>query len=136
MSKKKWILAVDDDPAILLLLADALSHPDLTITTANDAMQSFIQARSLAPLLIISDINMPGFGLGTETLKMLRADPRIPRVPIIFMTGMPLEKARELLPANDPTIGLIAKPFDMQKLREYVFKLAGISDSADKDKPK
>lgn len=136
MAKKKWILAVDDDPAILHLLADALSHPDLTITTAHDAMQSFIQARTLAPLLIISDINMPGFGLGTETLKMLRADPRIPRVPIIFMTGMPLDKARALLPANDPTIGLISKPFDMQKLREYVFKLAGITDTDVKDQPK
>ncbi len=135
MPKKKWILAVDDDPSILFLLTDALSHPDLTITTASDAMQGFIQARTLSPILVICDIQMPGFGLGTETLKMLRADPRIPRVPIIFMTGMPLDKARELLPANDPTIGLISKPFDMPKLREYVFKLAGVDDDA-KDKPK
>lgn len=129
MSKKKWILAVDDDPAILALLEDALAHPELTITTANDALQAFIQARDISPLLIISDIQMPGYGYGTQTLKLLRENPRIPRVPIIFMTGMDLAKARELLPAGDPTIGLIPKPLDLDKLRDYVWKLAGLSAS-------
>jgi len=129
MSKKKWVLAVDDDPAILALLEDTLAHPDLSITTASDALQSFIQAKTISPILIISDIQMPGFGYGPETLKMLRSDPRIPRVPIIFMTGMPLEKARELLPAGDPTVGLMPKPLDLPRLKEYVWKLAGISDA-------
>lgn len=118
---------VDDDPAILAILEGALAHPGLTITTASDALQSFLQARDIKPFLIISDIQMPGYGDGTKTLKMLREDPRIPRVPIIFMTGMDLKKARELLPAGDPTIGLIAKPIDLARLREYVWKLAGIT---------
>lgn len=128
MARRKWILTVDDDPSILALIGDALSHPDLTITTANDALQAFIQARDIAPVLIISDIQMPGFGDGTRTLKMLREDPRIPRVPILFMTGMALDKARALLPAGDPTIGLLAKPLDLDKLRDYVWKLAGVSE--------
>lgn len=127
MPKRKWILAVDDDPAILDIIEGALEHPELTITTATDALQAFIQARDLAPLLIISDIQMPGYGYGTQTLKLLREDPRIPLVPIIFMTGMDLAKARELLPPNDPTIGLISKPIDLLRLREYVWKLAGIA---------
>lgn len=127
MAKKKWILLVDDDPTILFLLTEALAHPELSITTASDSTQSFIQARTINPILIISDIQMPGpGGYGPETYKQLRADPRIPRVPIIFMTGMALDKARLLLPANDPTIGLIAKPFDIEKVRQYVFKLAGV----------
>lgn len=131
MSPRKWILLVDDDPAILFTLSDALAHPELTITTANDALQAFLQARGISPLLIISDIQMPGFGDGTRTLKMLREDPRIPRVPIIFMTGMDLAKARALLPANDPTVGLIPKPLDLEKLRDYVWKVAGVAAPAD-----
>jgi CheY-like chemotaxis protein len=79
MARKKWILLVDDDPTVLALLDQALSHPELTITTAHDALQAFIQARDLTPILIISDIQMPGFGDGTRTLKLLREDPRIPR---------------------------------------------------------
>jgi len=133
--KKKWILAVDDDPAILMILEDTLAHPLLTITTATDAMQGFIQARDLAPILIISDIQMPGYGYGTETLKLLREDPRIPRVPIIFMTGMDLAKARALLPANDPTVGLMPKPLDLEKLRDYAWRLAGIDPANPHPKP-
>ncbi len=127
--KKKWILIVDDDPAILSILEDALSHPALTITTATDAVQAFIQARELSPILIVSDIQMPGFE-GPHTLKLLREDPRIPRVPIIFMTGMDLERARVLLPQNDPTVGLMPKPPDLEKLRDYAWKLAGIDPAA------
>lgn len=124
---KKWLLLVDDDPAILFILEEALQHPSFTITTANDALQGFIQARDLKPFLIISDIQMPGFGTGPSALKRLREDPRVPKCPIIFMTGMDLTKARELLPKNDPTIGLISKPIDIQKVRDYVWKLAGIA---------
>lgn len=127
MPRSKWLLMVDDDPAILAILEDALAHPGLRITTASDALQSFIQARDIKPFLIISDIQMPGFGYGTQTLRMLREDPRIPRVPILFMTGMDLIKARELLPADDPSIGLISKPLDLVRLREYVWRLAGVA---------
>ena len=123
---RKWVLIVDDDPAMLVMIEDALAHPDLNITTASDALQSFIQARDLKPIVIISDIQMPGYGYGTTTLTRLREDPRIPRVPIIFMTGMDLAKASALLPKDDPTIGLMPKPVNLRMLRDYVWKLAGI----------
>lgn len=130
MAKRKWLLLVDDDPVILEILEVALAHPELSITTATDALQAFIQARDIQPLLIISDIQMPGFGYGTDTFKKLREDSRIPCMPVIFMTGMDLEKARQLLPPNDPTIGLISKPLDLDRLRDYVWKLTGIIPSA------
>ncbi|MBI3288964.1 MAG: response regulator [Elusimicrobia bacterium] len=122
---KKWILTVDDDPAFLSILEETLSHPELSITTASDAVQAFIQARDLQPILIISDIYMPG-GYGTQTLKLLREDPRLPRVPILFITGASLELARSLLPKNDPSIGLMQKPPNLPELRERVWKLAGV----------
>lgn len=71
---RKWVLIVDDDPAMLVMIEDALAYPDLNITTASDALQSFIQARDLKPIVIISDIQMPGYGYGTTTLTRLRED--------------------------------------------------------------
>lgn len=127
---KKWILVVDDDPAILAMLEEALQHPAFTVTTAADALQAFIQARDLKPFLIISDIQMPGFGDGPSALKRLREDPRFPKVPMIFITGMDLAKARELLPKNDPTIGLMPKPIDLDKICRYVWALAGVPPPA------
>ena len=127
---KKWVLVVDDDPGILTIVTSALDHPALSVTTAVDALQAFIQARDLKPLVIIADIQMPGFGDGSTILKRLREDPKIPPVPIVFMTGMDLAKARELLPKNDPMIGLMPKPLNLQMLRDYVWKLAGIAPAA------
>lgn len=127
---KKWILIVDDEPANLMLLESVLEHPEFNVTTATDALQAFIQARDLKPFLIISDINMPGYGDGTTTLKRLRQDPRVPICPIIFVTAMDLADARKLLPNNDPTIGLLQKPVNLVMLRDYVWKLAGITASA------
>ena len=123
---KKWVLVVDDDPAMLELIGDAVEHPELSVTTASDALQAFIQARDMKPFVIITDIQMPGFGDGSTILKRLRGDPRVPRMPIIFMTGMNLAEAAALLPKNDPTIGLMQKPVDLNLLRDYVWKLAGL----------
>lgn len=127
---KKWVLVVDDDPLIMMVVADALEHPQIKVTTASDALQAFIQARDLKPIAIISDINMPTFGDGSTILKKLREDPSMPRIPVIFMTGMELSKAQELLPKNDPAIGLMSKPVNLDLLRDYIWKLAGIAPAA------
>jgi CheY-like chemotaxis protein len=124
---KKWVLVVDDDPLMLDLIGSAIEHPELSVTTASDALQAFIQARDLKPFVIISDIQMPGFGDGSTILKRLRAEARMPRMPIIFMTGMNISEAAALLPKNDPTIGLMQKPVDVNMVRDYVWKLAGLS---------
>lgn len=121
-----WILLVDDDPAMLTIMEAAIAHPSLRITTANDALQAFIQARDIKPILVISDIQMPGYGSGPDALKRLREDPRIPRVPFVFVTGMPLDKAQLLLPPNDPLIRLLPKPIDYQVLRKLVWDYARI----------
>lgn len=132
----KWILIVDDDPAILAVTEAAISHPSLKITTASDALQGFIQARDLKPLLVISDIQMPGFGTGPEALKKLRSDPSVPHVPFIFMTGMPIEEARKLMPENDPMIRLLPKPIDFEVLRKLVWTYAGIPLEGGAEAPK
>jgi CheY-like chemotaxis protein len=128
---KKWVLIVDDDPSILAVVSEAIENPALSLTTAADSLQAFIQARDLKPMVIIADINMPGED-GSTILKRLReADPNMMKtVPIIFMTGMALEKARALLPKNDPMIGLVQKPLNLEMLRGYVWKLAGITPPA------
>jgi CheY-like chemotaxis protein len=125
---KKWVLIVDDDPSIVAVVSEAIEHPELSVTTASDALQAFIQARDLKPMAIITDINMPGDDGSTILTRLRAADPVMMKsVPIIFMTAMDLEKARELLPKNDPMIGLVRKPLDLKMLRGYVWKLAGIA---------
>lgn len=123
---QKWILLVDDDPAILMVTEAALSHPNLRITTASDALEGFIQARDLKPLLVVSDIQMPNYGNGPDGLRKLRQDPRMQNIPFIFVTGMPLEEAKKLIPPDDPLIRLLPKPIDFDILRKLVWSYAGI----------
>ena len=124
---KKWILVVDDDPAILRIVSEALEHPSLRVTTAAESMHAFVQARDLKPHVIVSDILMPGHN-GTEIVKLLREDANVPRMPIVFMTGMDPAKARELLPKNDPLVSLVQKPFDLHALRDRIWDLAGLNE--------
>ena len=124
---KKSILMVDDDSRILALLEETLAHPELILTKAQDALKAFILARNVPPLLIICDIQLPGYGDGMKMLKLLREDPRVPRVPFLFITGMDQKKALALLPTNDHSIRLMSKPLDLTKLRDYVWRLAGVA---------
>ena len=124
---RKWVLVVDDDPAVLAMLQASLEHPDLSVTTAKDAQTGFIQAKTLKPFIVISDIMMPGEGNGLTLLQRLREDPGMPRIPFIFMTGIDMEKAKSIVPQNDPTIGFMQKPFNTDRLRDYVWALAGIA---------
>ena len=120
------ILVVDDDPNVLNLVSMRLEAAGYPVTTASDAWQEVIQAQGMKIGLIISDILMPGVGSGVDAVKHLRALPSIsPRLPVIFITGMSLEKARELLP-KDPHIRLIGKPIDFEKLRVAIKELTGI----------
>ncbi len=126
MALASHVLVVDDDPATLALLCAALEDTGYRVTTATDAWQEVVQAQGMKIGLIISDIQMPGVGTGVDAIKRLRALPSIsPKLPVIFMTGMSLEKARELIP-KDPYIRLIGKPIDFEKLRVAIKELTGI----------
>ncbi|MEE8424243.1 MAG: response regulator [Elusimicrobiota bacterium] len=108
----KWVLVIDDDPAMVALLTDRLESAGCFVTSATDALQGLIQAETLSPVLVILDLVMPSFGGGVDVLKRIRKNPRLKNVPVIVLTGMPAEKARSLLPRNDAKLRLLHKPPD------------------------
>ena len=123
---QQWILLVDDESLMLGMLEEFLQDADCMVTTASDAMQSFIQARDLKPALVISDFQMPNFGTGDVALRELRKDSRFRSIPFIFVTATDLEKVRSLLPPNDPTVRLLGKPVDWEQLRTAIAEMTGI----------
>ncbi|HAM34426.1 MAG TPA: hypothetical protein DEB40_05495 [Elusimicrobia bacterium] len=121
-----YILIVDDDPMILDLMTATLESAGYRVTTATDAWQEVVQAQGLKIGLVISDIQMPGVGTGVDAVKHLRSLPTIsPLLPVIFMTGLSLERAREMIP-KDPKIRLIGKPLNFEELRVAIRELTGI----------
>jgi signal transduction histidine kinase len=80
------ILAIDDTPANLLLLANALSR-DFTFQLATSGPSGLAMAETSAPDLILLDVMMPEVD-GFETCRRFKADPRLARIPIIFVTAL------------------------------------------------
>jgi len=113
-TKPKKILVVDDEPDVTDLLAYTLKSKGLQVETVNDPHASIGLARSFVPDLVILDVMMPELN-GIQICRMLRADPKLKRVPVIFLTA----KAEE----NDRIQGLesgaddyICKPFSTKEL--------------------
>ena len=112
--KPRKILIVDDEPDVADLVAYHLKAKGYQVETVNDPTASIGAARSFLPDLLILDIMMPDLN-GMQICRIIRADPRLQQVPIIFLTA----KAEE----SDRIAGLetgcddyICKPFSTKEL--------------------
>jgi len=123
-SKRAFILVVDDDELIRDMIVSKLEGAGYRVTSATDAAESVIQAEGMKLSMIVSDIEMPGFGSGVDALKKLRASNMIPKnLPVVFVTGMPPKEAQKIVPKNDPYIRLMHKPVDWKLLETYIYDM-------------
>jgi len=113
MDKKK-ILVVDDEPDVTDLVAYHLKAKGFHVETLNDATASIAKARGYGPDLIILDIMMPDLS-GIQVCRILRADPKLARVPIIFLTAKaePHDRIEGLESGADD---YLSKPFSPKEL--------------------
>ena len=79
------ILAIDDDPEVILLLRDSLAAARFRVVGALDANRGLELARMLKPFAITLDIMMPEKD-GWEVLKDLKADPDLVDIPVLIMS--------------------------------------------------
>lgn len=112
--EKKKILVVDDEPDVTDLVAYHLKAKGFHVETLNDATSSIAKARSYQPDLIILDIMMPHLS-GIQICRILRADPKLAKAPIIFLTAKaePQDRIEGLESGADDYLG---KPFSPKEL--------------------
>ena len=79
------ILAIDDDPEVILLLRDSLAAARFRVVGALDANRGLELAHMLKPFAITLDIMMPEKD-GWEVLKELKADPELADIPVLIMS--------------------------------------------------
>jgi two-component system phosphate regulon response regulator PhoB len=84
--EKKKILVVDDEPDVTDLVAYHLKAKGFHVESLNDATASISRARAFQPDLVILDIMMPDLS-GIQVCRILRADNKLAKVPIIFLTA-------------------------------------------------
>lgn len=81
------ILIVDDVPANLAMLHDALDQAGYTVRVATSGERALDSAALSPPDLILLDARMPGLD-GFETCLRLKAELGTRHIPVVFMTGL------------------------------------------------
>jgi putative two-component system response regulator len=112
------VLAVDDDPDLLALIAKVLSAEHEVITAGDPGTALELAAGEPRPDLILLDIDMPG-ATGLELLPLLKEDGRTAHIPVVFLTARsePRDQAEAFqLGAAD----YITKPINSVVLRARV----------------
>ena len=118
----RTLLYVDDESDLRVIMQTALNlAPGLTVHTAESGEQALELARELQPDLLLLDVMMPGLD-GPATLKRLRADPELARIPVIFMTAKATPDNASRFRAMGAS-AVIAKPFDPMQLSAKVLSL-------------
>src|SRR3978361_485165 len=80
------VLLIDDCPSIHGLVRARLRDEPIELHSAFDGESGLAQAASLAPDLVLLDVEMPATN-GFEVCRKLKDDPRTMHVPVIFLTG-------------------------------------------------
>jgi DNA-binding response OmpR family regulator len=107
------LLIIDDDEAILSMLADTLS-PDYHIVTAQDWLEGTDLLMKEQVDLLLVDLAMPVFD-GLEFITKIRSEPQHAELPVIVMSAY--ADMRERLAGADVQ-AIIAKPFSVERLMQ------------------
>ena len=114
LSYEPFILVVDDEPANLSLLKEALSPTELKVRVATNGNKALEISKVSPPQLILLDIAMPGID-GFETCQRLKADPATANIPVIFASAFSAIDQK----VKGFTIGAvdyITKPFHVEEV--------------------
>ena len=113
-TKGSLILAVDDTPSDLELLAKILEREGYSLALAKDGPQALDIAAREKPDLILLDIFMPGMD-GIEICRRLKADSVIHDIPVIFVTSQ--SGSDEVLAGFEAgAVDYVTKPFRIPEL--------------------
>lgn len=113
-AKRPLILAVDDTPENLELLAKILEGQGYELALAVDGQQALELAAEKKPDLILLDILMPGMD-GIEVCRRFKADPATQSIPIIFITAK-AESDDILTGFETGAVDYVTKPFRIPEL--------------------
>lgn len=80
------ILVVDDDADSTEILRARLASHGYEVETAADGLSALTHIAATPPDLVLLDVMMPGID-GVETVRRLKADPRLPFIPVVLLTS-------------------------------------------------
>jgi DNA-binding response OmpR family regulator len=119
----KRILAVDDEPHILKLVAFSLKSGGYEVLEATDGLSAISVVQAEQPDLVLMDVMMPTLD-GYEACRRLKADPATADIPVIMLTAK-TQSTEHKTGYDVGAADYITKPFTPKDLVAHVRELLG-----------
>ena len=81
------VLLVDDDVELCEAIKVLLESKDYEVVMAHNGKEGLERVRAEHPDLVILDVMMPEMN-GYDVCVVLKADPKLKRIPVILLTGV------------------------------------------------
>lgn len=117
-------LVIDDEPAILRLVATVLRELGVETLTATDAETATVILKSSKPDLIVTDVRLPGMS-GVELAHYVKSRRRLRKTPVLLMSAYSEPKGHE----GD---AFFPKPFDITELEELFSRYIAEGENGDR----
>jgi two-component system, cell cycle response regulator DivK len=116
------VLVVEDDAASQMLAREVLEPAGYHVEVASTTSQALEHLKTLAPALILMDVELPGKD-GLSLTRLLKSMSPTAAIPVIALTSHTnLQARRDALAAG--CAGFISKPIDVRtfptRVRDYI----------------
>jgi len=128
--KARSVLLIDDEENARDLVSRSLTRLGFVVRVAKDGAEGLALARSLAPSLVLLDINLPDFS-GWDVLSALAASPETAGIPVIVHSVEDNRQRALGLGACD----LLVKPVDRDVLAAAALRFARASQISEPAAP-
>lgn len=108
------ILIVDDTPANLSLLVDALQSAGYRPLVANSGEAALARLEQTLPDLVLLDMRMPGLD-GMQTFQRIQTHAHWKEIPVIFMTAVE-EPEQKVAAFAAGAVDYVTKPFNTDEV--------------------
>ena len=133
-----YILTVDDEQQMRMMLTDALNSAGYEVETASSAIDALKRLENRRPDVLVLDIGMPEMD-GLTLCRKLRQDPRFVTLPILFLTAytQPEDIVNGLdAGADDYTLKPINLPVFLARVRALIRRKELVTDDTPRDEYK
>ena len=130
MHDPAMILAVDDDPKALAGAVRILRGAGHNVLEASSGQECLDMVRSHRPDLVLLDVVLPDIE-GTEVCRMIKADPTLASVFVVFLSGMRTTPDNQAHGLDLGADGYIARPFSNREFLSRVTSILRIKKAED-----
>ncbi len=118
VQKKKVVLLVDDEPAILKATLTGLTDRGFTVQAADGAEEAIKAIHKIKPSIIVSDLVMPGTN-GFELFQEVHKEKKYQGIPFVFLTAVDDYYAKKF-GKELGSAAYITKPVDLDELERII----------------